>query len=40
MYFIAFLFEESVTIIGWMTNLKLYVSDIEESYKDRIIGHL
>ena len=38
--FIAFAFGEGVTIIYWITNMKLYVSDILESYKYTIIGNL
>ena len=38
--FITFAFGEGVTIINWIANMKLYVSDIEESYKYTIIGHL
>ena len=38
--FIRFSFEECVTIIYWPSNMKLYVSDIEESYKDTIVGNL
>ena len=40
MLFIVFSFVEGVTIIDWLENMNLYVSDIEESYKDKIIGHL
>ena len=29
-YFIKFSFREGVTIIDWMENMKLYVSDIAE----------
>ena len=38
--FIAFAFGEGVTIIDWIASMKLYVYDIEESYKDTIIGHM
>ena len=38
--FIDFYFGEYVTIIDWIENMKLYVYDTEESYKDTIIGHL
>ena len=38
--FIAFEFVEGVTIIDWLSNMKLYMYDSEESYKDTIIGHL
>ena len=38
--FIYFSFEEDVTIIYWIKHMKLYVSDIEDSYKDTSIGHL
>ena len=31
-------FGEGVTIIDSIENMKLYMSDIEESYKDTIIG--
>ena len=37
---ISFSFGKGVTIIGWLENMKLYVSYIEESYKDIVIGHL
>ena len=37
---ILFSFVEGATIIFWLENMKLYVSDIEESYKDRTIGHM
>ena len=40
MLFIVFAFVEGVTIIDWLENMNMYVSDIEESYKDTIIGHL
>ena len=33
-------FVQGATIIGCIANMKLYLSDIEESYKDTIIGHL
>ena len=39
-YFIAFDIRECVTIIYCLENMKLYVSNIEESYKDTLIGHL
>ena len=38
--FILFSFGEDVTIIDWIENMKLYVPNIEESYKDKIIGNL
>ena len=38
--FIVFAFGEGVTIFYWQANMNLYVSDIEESYKDTIISHL
>ena len=38
--FIEFEFGEGVTIIDWIASMKLYVYDIEESYKDTIIGHM
>ena len=38
--FIAFAFGEGVTIVYLIESIKLYVSDIEESYKDIIIVHL
>ena len=38
--FISFDFGEGVTIIYWLANMKLYMSDIEESYKDTIIGNM
>ena len=38
--FITFSFGEGVTIIDCIANMKLYVSDIGESYKDTIIGNL
>ena len=38
--FIDFDFGEGVIIIDWLANMKLYVTDIEESYKYTIIGHL
>ena len=38
--FIAFAFGEGVTIVDWIENTKQYVSDIEELYKDTIIGCL
>ena len=37
---IEFSFGEGVTIIDWLSSMKLYVYDIEESYKETIIGHL
>ena len=39
-FFIVFAFGEGVTIIDGIESMKLYVSDIEESYKYTIIGHL
>ena len=38
-FLIAFAFEEGVTIIDFLSTMKLYKSDIEESYKDTIIGN-
>ena len=38
--FIAFDFGEVVTIIDWISNTKIYVYSIEETYKDTTIGHL
>ena len=38
--FIDFAFGEGVTITYWTAKMKLYVSGIEESYKDTIIGLL
>ena len=34
--FINFTFGECVTIIDWLKNMKLYLCNIEESYKDTI----
>ena len=39
-YFIGSAFGEGFTIIDWLANMKLYVSDIVEPYKDSIIGCL
>ena len=39
-FFISFAFGEGITIIDWLANMKLYVSDIEESSKDTIIRNL
>ena len=39
-WFSAFYFGEGVNIIDWLENMKVYVSDIEGSYKDTIIGNL
>ena len=39
-YFIGFAFGEGFTIIDCLANMKLYVSDIVEPYKDSIIGCL
>ena len=39
-YFIVFAFGEGVTVIYLLENMKLYVSNIVESYEDTIIGHL
>ena len=39
-YFIAFAFGKGVTIIDLIANIKLYVSDNEESYNDTIIGNM
>ena len=38
--FIDFNFGEGVTFTDWLAKTKLYVSDIEEYYKDTIFGHL
>ena len=38
--FNAFTFGGGVNIIYWLEKMKLYVYDIEESYKDTIIGNL
>ena len=38
--FIAFAFGEVVTIINRLANIKLYVSNFDESDKDTIIGNL
>ena len=38
--FLAFDFVEGVTILDWLKNMKIYLYDIEESYKDTIIGIL
>ena len=38
-YFIAFSFETGVTIIDFMANMRIYVSEIVESYKDKTFGH-
>ena len=38
--FIFFAFGEVVIIIDWIASMELYVSDILESYKDTIIGHI
>ena len=37
---ISFSFGEGVIIIDWVSNVKLYLSNIEESYKDTIIGNM
>ena len=37
--FIVFSFRECVTIIDFLSNMKLYVSKILESYKYSIVGH-
>ena len=39
-YFISCALGESVTILDWIENVKLYVCDIVELYRDTIIGHL
>ena len=39
-YFIAFDFRDVITIIYWPENMKFYVYDIVESYKESIIFHL
>ena len=39
-FLLPFTFGSCVTIIDCIENIKIYVSDIEESYKDKIIGHL
>ena len=36
----GFFFGEVATIIGFLANMKLYVLDILESYKDTIIFYL
>ena len=33
-------FGGGVAIIYWLANTSIYVSNIEESYEDTIIGHL
>ena len=38
--FISFSFGEGFIIIYWQANMKIYVSDIVESYIDTIIGNL
>ena len=38
--FISFAFSKCINIIYCIANMKLYVSNIEKSYKDTIIGHL
>ena len=38
--FISFSFVEGVTIVDWISNMKLYLSNIYESYKDIIIFYL
>ena len=38
--FIVFAFGEGGTIIYWLSNMKIYVSNIEESYKYTIIGKM
>ena len=38
--FIDFAFSEGVTIIYWLENMKLSVFNMEESYKDTIIGNM
>ena len=40
MYVTVFYFGYGDSIIDWLANIKLYVANIEESYKDTIIGHL
>ena len=40
MSFSFFAFVEGVTIIDWIANMKMYVLDIEESYKDTNIGNM
>ena len=37
--FIAFYFEEGVTIIYWLAKMKLYVSDVDKVYKDTRMIH-
>ena len=37
--FIAFSFGQVVTINDWLAKMKLYMSDIEVSYKDTIVGN-
>ena len=38
--FIDFAFGECVTTIYWLANMKPYFPDINEAYKNTIIGHL
>ena len=39
-YFIVFAFAEGVTIVDWVSNMNIYVSNIVELYRGIIIGHL
>ena len=39
-YFIAFAFVEFVNIIYWLAKMNIYVSNIDKSYKDTIIGNI
>ena len=38
--FVGFSFLECVNIICWLENIKLYVSDVEESYRGTIIVNM
>ena len=38
--FIVFSFGEGVTTNDWLATMKIYASNIEESYKDTIIGNM
>ena len=38
--FISFAFGKGVAVVDWLENMKLYVSNTEESYKDTIIDHM
>ena len=39
-YLIVFAFGKCVTIIDWLSNMKLYVYNILESYRDTIIDNM